>query len=702
MVLLHSLVPSAPAAAAAAAAATASKVASPDGAVYRKCYVCGRSSSSMSSMSSMRRWFWGYSGSKQPNQRQRQQQQKQQQLGRCSREDMQSILHQAVRRLEMLQKQKAEAKGIATPFMDYGRLEKRWSGFLSSVEAHGKLTCANFIKVYSNGDATLRAMLDSIASAERFVFLESYIFDASQAAAAVKEALKAAAARGCLVILLIDGVGSFGFPSNWISELVKSGVHVTIFNPPLPAAFYAPAAEATTPPLAEAAKRQGSLHAAKVGPLALRDHRKTLVVDGKEAFVGSFNISVDTTGPSVGGTGHFQDLHVRLCGPAATDLGLVFHQSLHAAQAESLAAEALQQLQQVLESDILKNRRCIQEALQLAIQTASRSLHLGTAYFMPPGFLRRALLQQIRSRHTDVLLLLSGDSDVWCDFPATTYLAHKLLAARERSRPLQDWLLLRNTAATVEMQQQQLMQQEQEHEQDTAPAAGGLARLLPPWTALSRLQQSRTVFTSRPPLLPREGQSEQQQQQQQQQAKKPFVHSFTTEDPCEGSGADASVPSSRPLYRLLRFLRGGNTPEVLRGELRIHFTRDKHYHAKNLVADCLWACIGSFNFDRFSSRRNLEVSIGVLGGSVAWELAELQEKQAAGAPQFFLETWRELGPLRRAMCFFAYHIMKFTGKNIFDGLSSQRDKETLSRSIKQQNDQQAALPAIATQVLCGC
>ncbi|OEH78511.1 cardiolipin synthetase [Cyclospora cayetanensis] len=473
---------------------------------------------------------------------------------------MQSILHQAVRRLEMLQKQKAEAKGIATPFMDYGRLV---------------------------GDATLRAMLDSIASAERFVFLESYIFDASQAAAAVKEALKAAAARGCLVILLIDGVGSFGFPSNWISELVKSGVHVTIFNPPLPAAFYAPAAEATTPPLAEAAKRQGSLHAAKVGPLALRDHRKTLVVDGKEAFVGSFNISVDTTGPSVGGTGHFQDLHVRLCGPAATDLGLVFHQSLHAAQAESLAAEALQQLQQhldrppsvplagvgsalqVLESDILKNRRCIQEALQLAIQTASRSLHLGTAYFMPPGFLRRALLQQIRSRHTDVLLLLSGDSDVWCDFPATTYLAHKLL--------------------------------------------------------------------------------------------KPFVHSFTTEDPCEGSGADASVPSSRPLYRLLRFLRGGNTPEVLRGELRIHFTRDKHYHAKNLVADCLWACIGSFNFDRFSSRRNLEVSIGVLGGSVAWELAELQEKQAAGAPQFFLETWRELGPLRRAMCFFAYHIMKFTG-----------------------------------------
>ena len=56
------------------------------------------------------------------------------------------------------------------------------------------------------GDTTLHAMLKSIGAAERFVFLESYIFDASSPAAAVKEALKAAAARGCLVILLIDGV----------------------------------------------------------------------------------------------------------------------------------------------------------------------------------------------------------------------------------------------------------------------------------------------------------------------------------------------------------------------------------------------------------------------------------------------------------------------------------------------------------------
>ena len=58
---------------------------------------------------------------------------------------------------------------------------------------------------------------------------------------------------------------------------------------------------------------------------------------------------------------------------------------------------------------------------------ATRSLHVGSAYFMPPGFLRRALLQQIKGRHIDVLLLLSGDSDVWCDVPATTYLAQKLL-----------------------------------------------------------------------------------------------------------------------------------------------------------------------------------------------------------------------------------------------------------------------------------
>ncbi|CDI80555.1 cardiolipin synthase, putative [Eimeria acervulina] len=184
-------------------------------------------------------------------------------------------------------------------------------------------------------------------------------------------------------------------------------------------------------------------------------------------------LNVYTDGPLNGGTGRFQDLHVQLRGPAAAELGFAFLHSLQAAKADSLADKALKELQQVssfrlsavisavLESDVPKRRRCIQEVLRQAIQTSLYSVHLGTAYFLPPGFLKRALLQQIKKRQIDLQLLLSGDSDVWCDVPATTYLAHKLLLARERSHPLRDWLLLRTRAATLEQQQQQQQQQQE-------------------------------------------------------------------------------------------------------------------------------------------------------------------------------------------------------------------------------------------------
>nr|ASN64460.1 cardiolipin synthase [Eimeria falciformis] len=645
MVLLQSLLPAISAAAAAATTTTAAPAASCGDTGYRRCYVCGRSSSSSSSSGGLRQWLFG------PSQLQLQQQQ-QQQLSRCSRVEMQHALRRSVHTLQTLQAEEAAAKGLPAPDIDYDLLERRWCGFLSSVEKHGKTSTGNIIQVYSDGDATLHAMLEAIGSAEHFVFLESYIFDSSPPAAKVKDALKAAAARGCVVILLIDGVGSFDIASSWIAELLHAGAHVAIFNPPLPSAFYSAAvaaagAAATAVPAAAAAAAAGELHALRVGPLALRDHRKTLVVDGWKAFVGSFNISQDATSPLTGGNGRFQDLHAKLCGPAALDLGYVFLHSLQAAEAATLAQRAescLEQvgnpwscgcvsadrehssLVQVLESDVVRGRRGIQRVLQEAIQTASRSLHLGTAYFTPPGFLRRVLLQQIKGRHTDVLLLLSGDSDVWCDVPATTYVAHKLFAARELGRPLQDWLLLRRTAATLQQQQQE--------------------------------QQEKT--------------------------------------------AAAGVGEAGPLLRLLRFLRGGETESVLRGELQIHFTRLKHYHAKNLVADKLWASIGSFNFDRLSARRNLEVCVGVCDAQLATQLAKLQEAQASEATEFTAASWRQLSSFKKTICFFAYHILRFTGKNVFDGLSDKRNKETLNKSIKVQRLKEAALPAIAAPIFCGC
>lgn len=60
---------------------------------------------------------------------------------------------------------------------------------------------------------------------------------------------------------------------------------------------------------------------------------------------------------------------------------------------------------------------------------ATVSLYVTTSYFVPPGFLRRALQAALARDGVDVFLLLSGDSDVWGDVYATTYVVRKFLVS---------------------------------------------------------------------------------------------------------------------------------------------------------------------------------------------------------------------------------------------------------------------------------
>ena len=190
-------------------------------------------------------------------------------------------------------------------------------------------------------------------------------------------------------------------------------------------------------------------------------------------------------------------------------------------------------------------------------------------------------------------------------FAALAAACMRMQAVRERPRPLQEWLLLRRTAAKLEQQQQQQQQQEQQQEQQLLPqekqqqetgtgtATAALSRILPSWAVMSRLQQQPLPLAAF-----------QVQQQQQQQETISYAARVASE--CFGAAltttAAAAAAGRGPLFHLLRFLhneeRGSNR---LNGELHIHFTKSRHYHAKNIVADSLWTSIGSFNFDRYPS-----------------------------------------------------------------------------------------------------
>lgn len=141
-------------------------------------------------------------------------------------------------------------------------------------------------------------------------------------------------------MLLLDAllqIGSFALPHLWTRELVEAGAHVVVFNELIPPAL--------RPGLGGGVSFSGSFCAERVGPLALRDHRKCLAIDGETAFVGSCNVSRDASGARYGGSGRFFDLHFKVWGPAAIDLAALFVQSLETATAWKARSAASQILE---------------------------------------------------------------------------------------------------------------------------------------------------------------------------------------------------------------------------------------------------------------------------------------------------------------------------------------------------------------------
>ncbi len=124
--------------------------------------------------------------------------------------------------------------------------------------------------VYCDGDRWFSDLLAALASAQQRIWLETYILAPDPLGERVVAALRAAAARGCEVRLLVDGVGA----AIWLRG-GDPGVALRVWNP-LPWA---------------AARRAGLFRRWRwLAAINRRDHRKVCLVDDRVAWVGSFNI----------------------------------------------------------------------------------------------------------------------------------------------------------------------------------------------------------------------------------------------------------------------------------------------------------------------------------------------------------------------------------------------------------------------------
>ena len=96
----------------------------------------------------------------------------------------------------------------------------------------------------------------------------------------------------------------------------------------------------------------------------------------------------------------------------------------------------------------------------------------------------------------------------------------------------------------------------------------------------------------------------------------------------------------------------------LRKGVRIHEMFDCMLHAKTITIDGVYGTVGSFNLDRWSDQRNLEVNVAIIDRAVAKELEEQFAENLRDSKEVTLETWGQRRWWTRVIDWVCYQLLR--------------------------------------------
>lgn len=144
----------------------------------------------------------------------------------------------------------------------------------------------NRVSLYTEGEPFMRDMMEDIRGAQRSILMEYYIIRNDHDGNALMELLTQKVREGVEVRLLTDAFGIGKGPKEGIYRFRNAGGHYAMFH--------------------------SSLNLLLSPKKNNRNHRKILIVDGRTAWCGGFNIGDEYRG--LGPLGHWRDAIVRVRG----------------------------------------------------------------------------------------------------------------------------------------------------------------------------------------------------------------------------------------------------------------------------------------------------------------------------------------------------------------------------------------------------
>ncbi len=246
------------------------------------------------------------------------------------------------------------------------------------------------VRLYMHGEELLDDIVAAIDSAQRYVYVETFIWIDDDTGRMLIDALARASERGVRCTVMYDWLLS----TRGLDERLREhGITTFVFHP-----------------------MDGPRNAVRPGNV-LRDHRKLVIVDGETSFVGGYNFGDEYLG--------WRDTHLRITGDSTHELENAFVDFFN--QQRSRREDPLPSADtRSWDPHIVIHRNDpslgifpIRGMYLETIDRAERRIFITNAYFVPDRAFRTALEDAAR-RGVDVRILLPQRSN----HPLTDALAH--------------------------------------------------------------------------------------------------------------------------------------------------------------------------------------------------------------------------------------------------------------------------------------
>jgi cardiolipin synthase len=248
----------------------------------------------------------------------------------------------------------------------------------------------NAVELLIDGEATFESIFAGMDRAQHYLLIQFYIVADDDLGRALKERMIAKAKEGVRVLFLYDEIGSGKLPRSYVSELREVGVEASAF--------------------------QSTRGSGNRFQLNFRNHRKIVVVDGVEGWVGGHNVGDEYMGrdPQFGA---WRDTHMRIVGPSALGLQLSFledwcwaRDEIPELSWEPRPAESGDVPVLILPSGPADAVETASLMFQHAIHSAAARVWIASPYFIPDEGVTGAL-QLAALRGVDVRILIPDKPD---------------------------------------------------------------------------------------------------------------------------------------------------------------------------------------------------------------------------------------------------------------------------------------------------